>query len=131
MPATEILLYREANGSVPVLDWLNELRRKNRRAFEKCLFLISLLEEWGYELRRPSADLLRDGVYELRTEVGGVNYRVLYGFVGKDIAVLAHGLTKTSKVPAQEIDLAAARLSRFLRSPERHIARLETDDEKD
>jgi hypothetical protein len=59
-----------------------ELQRTNRRAFEKCLFLLNLLEEFGRDLRRPRADLLRDGVYELRTEVRNVNYRLLYGFVG-------------------------------------------------
>lgn len=67
MPATEVLLYQEDDGTIPVLDWLRELRRKKRPAFEKCLFLLHLLEEFGHELRRPRADLLRDGVYELRT----------------------------------------------------------------
>jgi phage-related protein len=77
MPATEVRLYQEQDGTVPVLEWLKELQWKNRAAFEKCLFLLDLLEEFGHELRRPRADLLRDGVYELRTEVRNVNYRLL------------------------------------------------------
>lgn len=43
---------------------------------------------------RPRADYLRDGVYELRTDVRGVNYRILYGFVGQDAALVVCGLTK-------------------------------------
>ena len=122
MPATEVLLYQEQDGTIPVLDWLKELQRKNRPAFEKCLFLVNLLEEFGHELRRPRADLLRDGVYELRTEVRNVHYRLLYGFVGKDIAVVAHALTKEAKVPDRDIDLAASRLAHARQSPQKHTA---------
>lgn len=122
MPATAVLFYQEEDGSIPVLDWLRELQRKNRRAFEKCLFLLDLLEQFGRDLRRPRADFLRDGVYELRTEVAGVNYRLLYGFVGKDIALVAHGLTKSAKVPRRDIDLALSRLGQFKRNPQKHTA---------
>jgi len=66
--------------------------------------------------------MLRDGVYELRTEVRNVNYRLLYGFVGKDIALLSHGITKKKKVPSREIDLAATRLRRFSANPKLHTA---------
>ena len=122
MPATEVLLYQEQDGTIPVLNWLQELQRRNQQAFEKCLFLLDLLEEFGHEMRRPRADLLRDGVYELRTEVRKVQYRLLYGFVGKDIAVVAHALTKRGKVPDRDIDLAATRLERVRRLPEKHTA---------
>jgi phage-related protein len=122
MSATGALLYQEHDGTIPVLEWLKEVQRTNRRAFEKCLFLLNLLEEFGHELRRPRADLLRDGVYELRTEVGNVHYRLLYGFVGKDVAVVMHALTKKGKVPDRDIDLAATRLNRVRKSPQKHTA---------
>jgi phage-related protein len=128
MPATEVLLYQERDGTIPVLEWLKELRHKKRPAFEKCLFLLDLLEEFGHELRRPRADLLRDGVYELRTEVRNVNYRLLYGFVSKDVAVVAHALTKEANVPDRDIDLAASRLARVRQSPQEHTAAREVID---
>ena len=56
-------------------------------------------------------------VYELRTEVGNVNYRILYGFVGKEIAILACGLTNEKKVPDREIDRAAARIEQYKQDP--------------
>ncbi len=120
MPHTDVCFFKEEDGRVPVLDWLTELRSRNDRAFKKCFALINLLEQLGHELRRPRADLLRDGVYELRTEVGKVNYRILYGFVGKDVAVLACGLTKEKTVPAGEIDRAAERIERYKRNPDKH-----------
>ena len=52
------------------------------------------LEGRGHELRRPAADFLRDGVYELRPSYQGVNYRILYFFAGRDIVVVSHGLKK-------------------------------------
>ena len=83
----------------------------------------------GHELRRPRADMLRDGVYELRARVGTVNYRILYGFVGKDVALLAAGLTKEKKVPAREIDQAAARIELYKTDPEKF--RFSPEDEGD
>ncbi|NOY29317.1 MAG: type II toxin-antitoxin system RelE/ParE family toxin [Planctomycetes bacterium] len=120
MPATKVFFYQDDDGGVPVLDWLRVLRGRNERAFRKCFAVIRLLQHSGYELRRPHADMLRDGVYELRAKVGNVNYRILYGFVGKDVALLASGLTKEKTVPSQEIDRAAARIEKYLANPEAH-----------
>ena len=122
MPKTEIFLYQEADGSIPLVEWLVMLQQRNKPAFEKCLFLLNLLEEFGNELRRPRADYLRDGIYELRTEVRGVNYRMLYGFVGKDIALVSHGLTKEKVVLTREIELAIEHLERVRTDPATHRA---------
>ena len=100
MPKTAIRYFRDDDGSVPLLEWLGQLQRRNRRAFVKCVYLLGLLGRQGRELRRPRADILRDGVYELRTEVNRVQYRMLYGFVGKDAVLISHGMTKTKEVPS-------------------------------
>jgi hypothetical protein len=120
MPQTEVSFFRDDDGSVPVLEWLEQVRRKNDRAFRKCYALINLLRQFGSELRRPRADYLRDGVYELRTRVGTSNYRILYGFVGKDAALLACGLAKEKAVPDKEIDRAVQRIERYQIAPEKH-----------
>ena len=120
MPETAIRFFQDDDGSVPFLDWLIEVEQRNRKAFEKCLYLLSLLEQFGHELRRPRADLLRDGIHELRTKVGSVNYRILYGFVGKDVVLVSHGITKVKKVPAAEIDRAVERLAKYEENPHRY-----------
>ena len=75
----------------------------------------------GHELRRPSADYLRDGVYELRAKQGKVQYRILYFFNGKDIAVLGHSIVKkTSAVPNKDIELAVQRKKKFEQNPQKH-----------
>jgi len=100
-----------------VLEWLRELRQKRPRAFAKCLARIRLLADSGCELRRPIADFLRDGIYELRAKDGRVNYPILYFFHGRNVAVLAHALTKESEVPDVDIDRAVQRKEAFGRNP--------------
>ena len=75
---------------------------------------------WGHELRRPEADLLRDGIYELRVRLGTANYRMLYFFHGRIAAVLAHGLIKETEVPRRDIELAIRRKVNFASNPEQH-----------
>ena len=42
--------------------------------------------------------MLRDGIYELRIGLQGLNYRILYFFHGKEAAVVSHGLIKERRV---------------------------------
>ncbi|HZK80156.1 MAG TPA: type II toxin-antitoxin system RelE/ParE family toxin [Humisphaera sp.] len=120
MPKTEVLFYCEADQSVPVLDWLGELHRFDRRAYNKCRAAIGHLGQLGHELRRPTADLLRDGIYELRACVGRVNYRLLYFFHGRNVAVVAHGLTKEREIPKSDLETAIKRKKQFEANPRMH-----------
>lgn len=113
MPSTEVLFYREPNGDAPVWDWLQALRRDDRPAYAKCVSAIERLGELGHELRRPTADYLKDGIYELRVRRGRVHYRILYFFLGRNVAILGHAITKEGAVPDQEIERCAARKRRF------------------
>jgi phage-related protein len=74
-------------------------------------------------LRRPEADYLRDGIYEIRVSYQGVHHRVLYFFHGRAAVVVSHGLAKEEAVPPREIDLAVKRKLRFEAQPERHAFR--------
>ncbi len=117
MPQTHIVFYREDDGTVPVLEWLDSL---NDKARAKCLVRIERLKELGHQLRRPEADYLRDGIYELRISLQGIHHRILYFFCGHAVAVLSHGLVKERVVPPKEIELAMRRKSRFEANPEAH-----------
>lgn len=111
MPQTVVRVFRAADGTIPLLDWLAELEARKPRAYEKCLAYILLLAQLGYELRRPQADTLRDGIHELRMKVGTVNYRILFFYCGSSVVCLSHGITKEDKVPNAQIDLAITRKS--------------------
>jgi len=131
VPQTELIFFQAENGSVPVLEWLQDLETKNVVAADKCVAKLQILAERGHELRRPHADMLRDGIYELRVRSGNVNYRILYFFHGKNVAILSHGLTKEAKVPKQDIERAIERKVAFENDPERHSYQEDDNDGED
>jgi phage-related protein len=110
VPKTKVVFYREADGRVPVLDWFDGLSVK---AQDKCRVKIQRLAELGHELRRPQADFLRDGIYELRIGLHHVNYRILYFLHGRMAAILAHALTKQDQIPIAAIETAIQRKQKY------------------
>jgi phage-related protein len=121
MPVTRIVLFQDAKGQIPVLEWLNQLIKRDKKGYANCIARIEQLGEYGFELRRPAADFLRDGIYELRAKHVRVQYRILYFFHGRDVVILAHAIVKEdSQVPDRDIDLALAAKELFVLNPEIH-----------
>ena len=116
MPKVTLILYQEKRRS-PVWDWLQSLHKKIR---EKAELRMERLAYLGHELRRPEADYLRDGIYELRWRHQFTHYRLLYFFHGREIVVLTEGLTKQGEVPETSIELAIIRKKRFEENPQKH-----------
>jgi phage-related protein len=73
-----------------------------------------------HELRRPIADFLRAGIYELRPTYQGINYRILYFFSGRNVVVISHGITKETEVADIEISRAIERKKRYEADPTAH-----------
>jgi phage-related protein len=118
MPAVEVIFFQEAEGkTAPLIEWLDGLPQKGRL---KCLVRLKRLEDLGHELRRPEADYLRDGIYELRASYQGVHYRMLYFFHGRSVVVLTHGVVKEREVRKEEIDRAVRARDLFVRDPSTH-----------
>jgi hypothetical protein len=119
MPKTKLIIYRETDGTVPLLDWLDDQPEKVQ---DKCFAVMKSLAEHGFELRRPLCDYLWDGIYELRARYGTVNYRILYGFVGQNVVLLSHGCTKEKTVPRSEVEQAIKNLKNYKQNPKAHTA---------
>jgi hypothetical protein len=122
VPKTEVRAFREATGAIPVQDWLEQLAVREPAAFEKCLARIIELADKGNQLRRPIADYLRDGIYELRATSRGIHYRILYFFHGSHAAMLSHGTTKEGAVEKKDIELAIKRKQLVQANPSRYTA---------
>jgi ribosome-binding protein aMBF1 (putative translation factor) len=103
MPQINVVLYQEENGSVPLLKWLDRLRKKPRA---KVLVRIERLKELGSQLRRPEADYLRDGIYEFPLSLRGTRHRVLYFFHGRTVALVSHCLVRERQVPSKALEAA-------------------------
>ena len=116
MPVTTVVFFVDEEGLCPLLVWLDHLPTK---AQDKCIVRIERLAELGHELRRPEADFLRDGIYELRTSFQTVNYRMLY-FFHQQTAVISHGLTKEKQVPDREIEVAIRQRKLFEKNPAKY-----------
>ena len=113
-----IVFFRDSDGSTPFLDWFDHL---SEMAKVRCRARIELLADQGHRLRRPAADYLRDGIYELRAKAGRVQYRMLYFFHGRTAVVVSHGITKDeAAVSPIEIELARGRKQAFEADPQRH-----------
>ena len=113
-----VLYYETPEGTCSIRDFIDS-RKVREQA--KTLALISYLQDQGPALLRPYADLLEDGIHELRIKLSGDQFRVLYFFCYRRFIVLTHPFMKTTaKVPRAEIQRAmkcqADFLSRFKKS---------------
>jgi phage-related protein len=117
MPSIRVVFYQEDNNTVPLLEWLDSLPRKVQ---DKCVTRIERLKERGHELRRPDAENLGEGIYELRVRWQRINYRMLYFFNGRTAAIISHGFTKERRVPPEEIRRARERKRKFEENPKAH-----------
>jgi phage-related protein len=107
-----VLYYETPEGKCPVREFIDSRKGRNQA---KIFALISTLQDRGPTLPRPYADLLEDGIHELRIRLSGDQFRVLYFFCFRRFIVLTHDFVKvTAKVPNAEIQKAKKYRSDFL-----------------
>ena len=123
MPPVRVLTYQEDDGDVPLHEWLRSVAETNRDAAARCRDRIQRLAHHGHDLRRPSSAPLRDEIHELRARAGRVNYRILYFFNGRGVAVLTNGCTTEGAVEKSDIDRAVRYKMKFRADPARHTYR--------
>ena len=98
-----VYFFVDAKGNSPVRDFIEALSSKEQA---KIAAYVSELKIQGHNLRRPLADYLGNGIYELRPK----NNRVFYFFFMKDNAVLVHAIRKrTNKIPKEDLALCIKR----------------------
>lgn len=85
------------------LDFIEQLSEGERRKIDYGLQLLKT-QEW---LSTKFVKLIREGLFELRTEFNGNIYRVFFIFDDGQIVVLFNGFQKkTQKTPSTEIEKA-------------------------
>ena len=98
-----VYYFIDENGSKPVKEFIDSLAGKEQA---KVYAYIAELKNQGHNLRRPMADYLRDGIYELRPR----DNRIFYFFYLRDRAVLVHAIMKhVKKIPAHDLKLCIKR----------------------
>ncbi|HHE38562.1 MAG TPA: type II toxin-antitoxin system RelE/ParE family toxin [Candidatus Cloacimonetes bacterium] len=115
----KIIYYESSENKCPIMEFIDSRSKRNQA---KILGLISLLQEYGPNLPRPYADLLYDGIHELRIKLSGEDTRILYFFCYRDFIVLTHSFIKTTgKIPKSEIKKAKKYRDDFLQRFNREI----------
>jgi phage-related protein len=100
----KLLFYESVKGECPVHDFIESL---NEGEQVKVISWLKALKQEGINLHRPFADLLEDGIHELRIKITGDHVRVLYFFCHRDYIIMTHTFFKrTDKVPKKELKKA-------------------------
>jgi hypothetical protein len=96
------ILYCDAGlKACPVSEFIDACPPRHQ---VKILRFLSLLEEMGPTLPRPYADILHDGIHELRIKLSGEQVRLLYFFCYQKFIVLYYAFVKSaSRVPERFI----------------------------
>ena len=122
-----VVYYDTKKGKCEIQDFIDKLSKRNQA---KILSLISLLEERGPNLPRPYADLLEDGIHELRTKLSGNQNRILYFFCYRNYIILTHSFIKTTdKVPLKEINKAKKYRTDFLKRNSKEALKENTNED--
>lgn len=98
-----IYFYVDQHGRRPVKEFINALSQKEQA---KVIAYLEELKAQGHNMRRPMADYLRDGIYELRPKYD----RIFYFFYMRDKVVLVHAIRKLAlRVPETDLALCIKR----------------------
>jgi len=102
--------YRDDDGNLPVMKWLDTLPEDVRG---KVIARIDLLKEGGPTLDYPYTSQIDGRLREIRLRVGKTRYRVLYFFDDERTAILLHGLMKnTPAVEEADKRIGSVRMAR-------------------
>ena len=98
-----IYYYIDERGANPVREYIQALPQDERA---KVFAYLAELKKQGHNLRRPLADYLGQGIYELRPKAN----RIFYFFFLKESVVLVHAIRKkTDKIPQRDFGVCLKR----------------------
>jgi phage-related protein len=98
-----VYYFKDEDGCRPVKDFIDSLAEKEQA---KVYAYIAELINQGNNLRRPMADYLIDGIYELRPR----DNRIFYFFYLRDRAVLLHAIKKhVKRIPENDLKVCMKR----------------------
>ena len=96
----EVEFFKTDNGNKPAKEFLDSLDKKMR---SKMLWLLSILEENGNELREPYSKYIGDHIFELRAKVGTDITRMLYFFYHNGRIIVTNGFVKKRRAKMSEL----------------------------
>lgn len=95
--------YGDDRGRSPIKEFIDDLPLEEQA---KVFAYIEELKRQGHNLRRPLADYVKDGIFELRPKTNGL----FYFFYLRDNIIFVHAIKKKrNKIPENDIELSLQR----------------------
>lgn len=106
-PEVPVRFYQTGGGKEPVLDWLRNLDKDDRRAIGLDLMRV----QFGWPIGMPLVRSLKDGLWEVRSALPSQRIaRLILCFHQQTLVVLHGFIKKTQKMPANDLALAKRRM---------------------
>jgi phage-related protein len=102
-----VRFYRSASGREPVLEWLRQLDKADRRTIGLDLMRV----QFGWPVGMPLVRSLQSGLWEVRCVLPSDRIaRLILCFHDRTLVVLHGFIKKTQKTPAADLSLARRRM---------------------
>jgi phage-related protein len=106
VPEIPVRFYRTSSGIGPVLEWLRDLPKEDRRVLGIDLMRVQV----GWPIGMPLARSLGDGLWEMRSTLPSRRIARLLLCFHEGVIVVLHGfIKKTQKTPPDDLELARKR----------------------
>jgi phage-related protein len=107
----ECRFFKTSEGTEPVREWLKTLRADDMKEIGADIERI----QWRWPVSKPLVGTLGGGLFEVRTKIETLQYRVLFCIIDSSM-VLLHGFVKKSRTAPDEIALGRKRLKELKES---------------
>ncbi len=99
--------YQNADGKMPVRDWLLRQSREDKRIIGKDIQKV----EFGWPIGMPYCRSLGHSLWEVRSNISEGRITRIIFFIHRNRMVLLHGfIKKTQKTPDKDLALAVTRM---------------------
>ena len=98
-----ICFFIDERSHNPVKEFIERLPLKDQ---SKIMAYLEELKKQGHRMRRPMADYLGEGIYELRPQAHRIFY---FFFLGENVVLLHAMRKKTDKIPQADLELCLKR----------------------
>lgn len=101
--------FAQSSGNEPVRDWLKGLSIEDKKAIGADIMSV----EFGWPIGMPTVKNLKNGIWEVRTNLENRIARVLFSIHGDKMILLNGFIKKSNKTPLNELDIAIKRNKEF------------------
>lgn len=101
----DLRLYQEASGKIPVLEWLKDFNKEERKIIDRDIKYTQYTWPWKMPLIKP----LGGGLMEIRSKLKNRQIRIFFILHDGTIFLLHGFVKKTQQTPKNELDIAIKR----------------------